>query len=503
MLVEIFCVLLGIFAVYLFFAKCRQNATTIDGPTGLPLIGCVLEFGHENMHSKFLNYAEKFGEIFLVKMLWENVVVLNSQQLIKEAFSDDKYKQQFNDRPEAFYGEHFLVSSQTVGSTPYGSAIFHRNARKQFVQSLHAYGTGVREFEEQFMTEIESFVTEMARKDGKVFDIQEDIKHTLSNTVSILLRGEPLQDSDLDMFWEHAEGADFFLNANVNVVMVALPVLRFLPGKYGQQYRRARKAFGKLVEYFEDIKSSFQPGKTRGLIQCYLEKRRQESMSGQTISFTDDKIVAQLSEVVVGGILTIRSMLTDSLLVLLNHPDVQTRIQKELDVHIGRDRLPALSDLENCPFLQAFEIEMERYLNAVPLLLPHLCREHVKLRNYDISANTTIIANVWYVHHDPTVWGDPWNFRPKRFLDESGRLLPGDHILRKSVLTFGYGRRSCPGELLGRTRNMLYIAAILQRFTLEFPQGYNVTCDPRLQEVYEMKFTIRAKQFLCCAKERR
>jgi cellulose biosynthesis protein BcsQ len=55
------------------------------------------------------------------------------------------------------------------------------------------------------------------------------------------------------MFWDHADGADFFLNANVNVVMLALPVLRFLPGKYSRQYRSARKAFEKLEKYFQNI----------------------------------------------------------------------------------------------------------------------------------------------------------------------------------------------------------------------------------------------------------
>ena len=47
-----------------------------------------------------------------------------------------------------------------------------------------------------------------------------------------------------------------------------------------------------------------------------------------------------------------------------------------------------------------------------------------------------IFANVQYVHHDEKVWGDPWNFRPERFLDEDGQLLPRGHVLRKKYYTF-------------------------------------------------------------------
>ncbi|XP_060566953.1 cytochrome P450 1A1-like [Ruditapes philippinarum] len=403
----------------------------IDGPKGLPVFGCILEFGHENMYSKFWTYAEKHGEIFLVKMLWENVIVLNSSQLIKKAFSDKRYRQQFNDRPDAFYGQYFLTMSQTVGSTKYGSAAFHRNAKQQFIHALRVYGPGVTEFEDLFMVEIDKFIKEIEQKDGSLFNCQEIIDSTLSNTLSILLSGNSKTDFDRNMFWDHADGADFFLNANVNVVMLALPVLRFLPGKYSHQFRSARKAFEKLKKYFQNIQADFKPGETRGLINNYLEYQRQEKSAGEQISFTDDKIVGQLAEVAVGGMLTIRSMLTNSILVLLNHPEYQSRIQTELDFHIRKDRYPILDDMKKCIFLQAFEIEMERYLNAVPLLLPHFCRDKIKLEDYEIAANTTVIANVWYVHHDPKVWGDPWTFRPERFLDHEGNLLPQDHLLRK------------------------------------------------------------------------
>lgn len=34
-------------------------------------------------------------------------------------------------------------------------------------------------------------------------------------------------------------------------------------------------------------------------------------------------------------------------------------------------------------------------------------------------------------HHDEAVWGDPWEYRPERFLDENGKLLPADSDLMK------------------------------------------------------------------------
>lgn len=38
--------------------------------------------------------------------------------------------------------------------------------------------------------------------------------------------------------------------------------------------------------------------------------------------------------------------------------------------------------------------------------------------------------NLWTINHSDD-WGDPFNFRPERFLDESGSLLPATHPTRR------------------------------------------------------------------------
>jgi cytochrome P450 len=43
--------------------------------------------------------------------------------------------------------------------------------------------------------------------------------------------------------------------------------------------------------------------------------------------------------------------------------------------------------------------------------------------------------NLSLVHMDPKIWGDPENFRPERFLDESGSLLK-----QNALVPFGLGK---------------------------------------------------------------
>lgn len=46
-----------------------------------------------------------------------------------------------------------------------------------------------------------------------------------------------------------------------------------------------------------------------------------------------------------------------------------------------------------------------------------------------------IFPNLYEVHHDKKYWGDPENFRPERFLDESGTKL----IRHEALMPFSAG----------------------------------------------------------------
>ena len=56
----------------------------------------------------------------------------------------------------------------------------------------------------------------------------------------------------------------------------------------------------------------------------------------------------------------------------------------------------------------------------------------VEFEGYCIPKGSILFGCFWSANHDETIWIDPWNFRPERFLDDKGKLLSVDHKLRKS-----------------------------------------------------------------------
>lgn len=506
MFIELLCLIFAVACVFMFIKEKKIKGKVINGPKGLPIIGNILEIDNETIHQKFMEYADKFGEIFRLKLFLENVIVLNTQELFHLAYGDEKYKRSFGYRADMFYGRHFRSQNKTLAFISDGAGVFHRTARKIYVHALHTYGSGLHELENNVMTEMANLVQKIERKKNSEMECVGMLQRSLSNVMSLVLSGEmiPDDDPDVDMFWEHVEGNDFFLNSYNNFVMTTFSFLRFLPGKYGNRYRSTKRANRKIAKrYFYDLKKSFTPGQMRGIVDHYFEKQSQQTKSDADVFLTDEMIIAQIVETIDAGMTTSWSMLSNSMLVLLNYPQYQRKIQFELDEVIGRSRLPTYSDRDKCQFYQAFELEVHRYITVAPLSLPHVCKEHVGFEGYDVEANSTIIPNIWYLHHNNATWGDPWTFRPERFLDEEGKLLPREHILRKSLIPFGCGLRQCPGEMFAKTRSFLYLANLLQRWDFEFPTGKKRSCDPRKTENFDIKVIMRAHPFFFRAKERK
>ena len=66
-----------------------------------------------------------------------------------------------------------------------------------------------------------------------------------------------------------------------------------------------------------------------------------------------------------------------------------------------------------------------------------------------LPKGSTVVLNVWAMHHDSTTWKDPEHFVPERFESypalastyaASGKWDERDHY------GYGAGRRICPGE---------------------------------------------------------
>lgn len=167
------------------------------------------------------------------------------------------------------------------------------------------------------------------------------------------------------------------------------------------------------------------------------------------------------------GIDTTIITLTWTLSLILNNYKVLEKIQDELNTHVGKERRVEKSDLKHLVYLQAVIKESMRLYPAVPLSVPHEAIEDCTIGGYHVQKGTRIIPNFVKIHRDPTVWENPEDFVPERFLTDHVNVdVRGNHF---ELIPFGSGRRMCPGITLALEIVQLTLASLIHSFDMRRP----------------------------------
>lgn len=152
---------------------------------------------------------------------------------------------------------------------------------------------------------------------------------------------------------------------------------------------------------------------------------------------------------------------------LLKKPDIMRKAAEELDRVIGRERWAEEKDAQHLPYIEAIIKETMRLHPVAPMLVPRQAREDVVIDGYDIPAGTRVLVNMFTIYRDPSIWEDPDEFYPERFLGLEIDVKGHDFEL----LPFGSGRRMCPGYTLGIKVILSSLANILHGFNWRLPDG--------------------------------
>ena len=136
----------------------------------------------------------------------------------------------------------------------------------------------------------------------------------------------------------------------------------------------------------------------------------------------------------VAGTETTSTALKWFIVFMLNKPDIQQRMRKEILDVVGDCRFPSYSDRGNMPYCDAVIHETLRVGNIAPLSLPHGLTRDLEFRGYVIPKHALIVPSLDSILTDPEVFEEPFEFNPERFLNDG--VLSGT----EKVHAFGVGK---------------------------------------------------------------
>ncbi|KAL5816517.1 hypothetical protein ACOSQ3_024895 [Xanthoceras sorbifolium] len=182
---------------------------------------------------------------------------------------------------------------------------------------------------------------------------------------------------------------------------------------------------------------------------------------------SEDTIMGLLWNMITAGMDTVAITAEWAMAELVKNPKVQQKAQQEMDRVIGLDRAITESDILNLPYLQCIAKEATRLHPPTPLMLPHRASAHIKIGGYDIPQGTVVHVDVWAIARDPSIWADPLEFKPERFLLNDVDIKGYDC----RMLPFGAGRRICPAAQLAINLVTSMVAHMLHHFQWTQPEA--------------------------------
>jgi len=486
---ELACFVLAIILVTMIVNRFTQRTHLPPGPFPLPIIGNAHKLAADSRHVDLMAMEKQYGHVFRLYLGSQLVVVVSGANAVKEVLITKSAE--FAGRPSLYTGEVF-TKGKAIALADYSPEWrLHRkitvSALKMYINEVLKQGTVIND-------EFDLLVKRVQSRNGKPHDITIEIRLAVMNVICALTFGSRYEfdDPDFVRFLEMINGVAKML-ASGSVVDV-FPWLRFFPFKSIQTLKKSCEERDKLVGkiYREHVEAN-RVQNPRDLTDLLLKAKKEAEEEDSSIKgfLTDQHLIFTLSEVFIGGMETTASALCWTLLYVIHNPNIQDKLHQELDYVIGKDRLPDLEDKRSLPFLQATIAETLRITSVAPLALPHKATVDATLQGYHIPKGTTVLVNLWSLHHDPDIWNDPNDFRPERFLDKDGNFVPPkvDHFL-----PFSGGRRVCLGESLARIELFLVLARLLHSFRFENPPG----CDlPTLEP--DVGLVLMPQPFNVCA----
>ncbi|MGH0152509.1 UNVERIFIED_CONTAM: hypothetical protein FKN15_022322 [Acipenser sinensis] len=219
----------------------------------------------------------------------------------------------------------------------------------------------------------------------------------------------------------------------------------------------------------------------------YLEGRIWgQSKEDPAAGFHEQNLVFCTLDLFVAGTETTATTLRWALLYMIKYPQIQEKVQAEIDRVIGQARQPSMEDKPNMPYTDAVIHEVQRMGNIVPLNVPRMSTEDTMLGGYFLPKGTQVFANLTSVLFDKNEWQTPDTFNPEHFLDAEGQF-----VRREAFMPFSAGKRVCLGEQLARMELFLFFTSFLQKVTFSSPEGV----EPSLQfkagrKPFDPHFTI-------------
>ncbi|KAI9783670.1 MAG: hypothetical protein M1839_003518 [Geoglossum umbratile] len=215
-----------------------------------------------------------------------------------------------------------------------------------------------------------------------------------------------------------------------------------------------------------------------------------DAHKGQSIP-SPSSLYEEAQALLYGGTDTVANALTIGVFHILEKPEILQKLKEELlAAWPEMEQTPKFEDLEKLSYLSAV---IKESLRVTPGVASSLLRvvppSGTTLCGAAIPGGTIVGMSSMFVHNDETIFPEPEEFSPDRWLG------PDSKALEKWLVAFSRGPRSCLGINLAYCELYIGLANVLRRFDFELYETRS--SDLAWRECFIPHYTGRHLQAFC------
>ncbi|XP_054838692.1 cytochrome P450 2J2-like [Eublepharis macularius] len=432
------------------------------GPLRLPLIGSIWRIIPNFSEDILIKLAKEYGNMYTIWAGPLSVVVFSGFEAVKESMV--KHSEYFDERPMTPFYED-LGEKRGIGLS---NGHTWKQQRKFGLITLRKLGLGKKGIEHKIEEEAHQLVETLAREKGQPLDPSSAITNSVTNVICSLTFGQrfTLEDEEFiklrDALWNILQ----FTMTFFQLLYDTLPwLMKHLPGPH-------KKAFASLDFILSVARKEIEKHKThramhepQDFIDYYLlqiEKNKKDPNS----TYNEENLSQCIFDLFIAGTETTTHTLLWALVLMANHPDIQEKVQKEIDEVLGSSQSFSYEDWKKLPYTSAVIHEIQRFKYILLFGIPRQCAKDVNIMGFLIPKGTIVIPDFRSVLFESKHWATPWEFNPNNFLDKEGKFVE-----KEEFLPFGAGARECLGEQLAKIEVFIFFISLLRSFTFKPPEG--------------------------------
>ena len=445
------------------------------GPFPLPLVGNLLQFKTEMLHEQMYEWSKTFGPVISIYLGPVLVVVVNDIQSATEVLV----------KKGSDFAGRIMTPSIDIGTDGAKDIAFGQYGptwkmhRKIAGKALRHFMLGDA-FEEKVHKAF-NLVSEEFKNIKTSFNPEEHIDLMICNIlISVLFGGEyELRDPEIRRHLDIENEAVDRIFSGMGILEDRIPGLKYIWETSNMKWLKsaAEEIKNMFMPMLREHEKTFDRNNVRDFADSLILARIEAEHDPDATNvdrLTDLHMYQTCRDIFAAGIDTSRHTLRYAILHMVAYPDIQAKVQEEIDRVVGRNELPKLCHRPNLGYTEAVLHESMRFSVALPTAVPHKTTCDTLVGGYDVPKGTMVIINIWALHHDPKAWNNVDDFIPERFLDKDEKLGPKP----ESWLPFSAGTRVCLGEPVAKPALLLLFAALMQRFTWRIPEGKKIDLSP-------------------------